>query len=313
MTAGQAASGRVAFVFSGNGSQWAGMGLDAAERNPAFRDALAELDAVLSPMLGWSVLGRLADVDAAALHDTTVAQPLLFAVQVATVEALRVAGIRGDLFMGHSVGEVAAAWAAGGLDLEQACRVIAARSRLQSQTAGAGRMGVLGLTAAKAVDVLAGTGVEIAAYNSSSAVTVAGPAAAIDALAARAKRERWAFAEMDLAHAFHSAAMEPIRVPLMAELDDLGAPPCAASFVSTVSGAAMPHGSRLGARYWWRNVREPVQFAQGAAALVACGARVFVEIGPQPVLQAYLNDALRQVDATGRGDRQPDAAGGAGA
>ena len=300
VTVGEAASGRVAFVFSGNGSQWAGMGRDAAERNTAFRETLGELDGVLLPMLGWSVMEKLGEVDTAALRDTTIAQPLLFAVQVATVEALRVQGIRGDLFMGHSVGEVAAAWAAGALDLEQACRVIAARSRLQKQTHGGGRMAVLALPWARALEVVEGSGLEIAAYNSSSAVTVAGPAAAITAMAARAKRERWAFAEMDLEHAFHSAAMEPIQAPLLSELKSLGAPACPASFVSTVSGAAMPHGSRLGSRYWWRNVRDPVQFAQGAAALVACGARVFVEIGPQPVLQAYLNDALRQVDATGR-------------
>ena len=298
--AGTAVAGKVAFVFSGNGSQWAGMGLAAAEHNASFRAALAEVDRTLLPMLGWSVKDRLAAADDLSVHDTSVAQPLLFATQVATVSALRDAGVHADGFMGHSVGEVAAAWAAGSLGLEQACRVIAARSQLQSRTAGHGRMGVLGLPQARAAELVAGTGLELAAFNAANAITVAGPAAELAALAERAERERLPYTALDLDHAFHSAAMDPIRQPLLAQLADLAAPPCERGFVSTVSGGMLPKGARLDGGYWWRNVREPVQFAAAAAALVAQGTRIFVEIGPQPVLQAYLHDALRQVDATGR-------------
>ena len=300
LAAGTAVAGKVAFVFSGNGSQWAGMGVAALEHNARFRAALAEVDRTLQPMLGWSVQDRLAAADDAATHDTGVAQPLLFATQVATVGALREIGVFADFFMGHSVGEVAAAWAAGSLSLEQACRVIAARSQLQSRTAGNGRMGVLGMPLARAKQILAGSGLELAAFNASNAITVAGSPQALATLAERAVRERFAFSELDLDHAFHSAAMDPIEQPLLTQLADLAAPPCERGFLSTVSGGTLPKGARLDGDYWWRNVREPVQFAQAAAAAVAQGARIFVEIGPQPVLQAYLHDALRQVDATGR-------------
>ena len=300
VVAGEAVSGRVAFVYSGNGSQWAGMGVEAAERSACFQDTLAEVDGLLQPLLGWSVLERLGAVDGAAMLDTTVAQPLLFAVQVATTEALRAAGVRADLYMGHSVGEIAAAWAAGGLSLEQACRVVAVRSRLQARTAGHGRMAVLGMDSARASAALLGTGLEIAAINGSSAVTVAGPGEAIEELGERAKRERWAFTEMALDHAFHSAAMDPIKTALLAELAGLDVASCPGSFVSTVTGAALHHTARLDGSYWWHNVREPVDFARGADSLIADGARIFVEIGPQPVLQAYLNDALRRQDVAGR-------------
>ncbi len=294
-----AVSGRVAFVFSGNGSQWAGMAADATERSPAFRAALAAADAALLKPLGWSVAARLRDADAAAMRDTSVAQPLLFAIQVAAVMALRTAGVQPDACMGHSVGEVAAAWASGALTLDQASRVIAVRSRLQARTAGDGRMAVLGLGAAAAAAALDGTDIEVAAHNSGGATTVAGPEAALLDLAERAREAGWAFTLLDLDYAFHSRAMDPIEAALAQELAGLASGPATLPFVSTVAGGPVD-GTMLGADYWWRNVRAPVRFAEAAAHLVASGVRVFIEVGPQPVLQAYLHDALTQADAAGR-------------
>jgi len=299
VAADTAVIGRVAFVFSGNGSQWAGMASDAAERSPAFRAALETADAALQGPLGWSIAERLQTADAVAMRDTSVAQPLLFAIQVAMVMALRTAGVQPDACMGHSVGEVAAAWAAGALTLDQASRVIAVRSRLQARTTGAGRMAVLGLGAAAAAVAVAGTGIEVAAHNSSGATTLAGPEAALLALGARAKDAGWAFTLLDLDYAFHSGAMEPIRDALAKELAGLAPGPATLPFVSTVAGGPAD-GTTLDAEYWWRNVRAPVRFAEAAAHLVASGVRVFIEIGPQPVLQAYLHDALTAADATGR-------------
>ena len=233
------------------------------------------------------------------MRDTSVAQPLLFAIQVAMVMALRTAGVQPDACMGHSVGEVAAAWASGALTLDQASRVIAVRSRLQARTAGVGRMAVLGLGAAAAAEAVAGTEVEVAAHNSSGATTLAGPEAALQALGGRAKEAGWAFTLLDLDYAFHSAAMDPIRDALARELAGLVPGPATLPFVSTVAGGPAD-GTTLGAEYWWRNVRAPVRFAEAAAHLVASGVRVFIEVGPQPVLQAYLHDALTAADAAGR-------------
>lgn len=299
-----AVAGRVAFVFSGNGSQWAGMASDALARSAAFRDGIDVVDAALEPWLGWSVGAALRTPDADRLGDTEIAQPLLFAVQVALVLALRERGVEADLCMGHSVGEVAAAWACGALSLDSAARVIAARSRGQQSRHGVGGMAVVGLGAEAAAAILAQAPLaraelELAAHNSAQATTVAGTAHGLRWLEEEAGRQGWRFTRLDLAYAFHSAAMDPIRASLVDDLKGLAAVPGRLPFVSTVTGEAID-GTELGAGYWWRNVREPVLFAEAAQAMVADGVRIFIEIGPQPVVQAYLADALRQGDVEGR-------------
>jgi len=294
-----AVQGKIGFVFSGNGSQWAGMAADAIATNSGFRDALAQVDATLLPHLGWSVRERLDTPDADALRNTEIAQPLLFAIQTALVIALREHGIEPDACMGHSVGEVAAAWACGALDLDQAARVIAIRSRSQQAQHGIGVMAVLGLGGDAAAEAVAATGVEIAARNSGQATTIAGTPEGIDVVEKRAADEGWRFTRLDLDYAFHSAAMDPIAPRLAADLADLAPLRARIPFYSTVAGGLLD-GAELGASYWWRNVREPVLFADAARAMVADGVRIFVEIGPHAVVQAYLNDALRGADREGR-------------
>jgi len=297
--ANSAVSGKIGFIFSGNGSQWAGMAQDAIASSALFRDALDKVDAALQQHLGWSVRESLDDPDADALRNTDVAQPLLFAIQVALVLALREQGIEPDACMGHSVGEVAAAWAAGALDLDSAARVIAVRSRSQQAQHGVGGMAVIGLDADVVAEALAGGEVEVAARNSSQATTIAGTKAGLDALEIAAKEKGWRFTRLDLDYAFHSGAMDPIAPRLAADLEGLKPTRTALPFYSTVAGAPLD-GTELDATYWWRNVREPVLFAEAARAMVADGIRIFVELGPHSVVQAYLNDALRSADKEGR-------------
>lgn len=302
--ANNAVTGGVGFIFSGNGSQWAGMAADAMTGSARFREAIATVDAALAPWLGWSVAAALAEPDAEALRNTDVAQPLLFAIQVALVMGLRAEGIEPDACMGHSVGEVAAAWASGALDLAGAARVIAARSRAQQTRHGIGAMAVLGLDAATSAAVLATpnlaqSGVEVAAHNSSRGTTVAGPIEGIALLDAEAKRESWRFTKLDLDYAFHSAAMDPIQPQLAADLKGLAPIGSRLPFYSTVTGAILD-GEALDASYWWRNVRAPVLFAEAARAMVDDGIRIFVEIGPHAILGAYLTDALNAADKEGR-------------
>lgn len=294
-----AVSGKIGFVFSGNGSQWAGMAADALESSPSFRASLADVELALTPHLGWSVSERLNNPDADGLRNTDTAQPLLFAVQVALVLALREQGVTPDACMGHSVGEVAAAWASGALDLDQASRVIAVRSRSQQAQHGVGAMAVLGLDGDSVAEAVSGSPVEVAARNSGQATTIAGTIAGIEALEKEAREKEWRFTRLDLDYAFHSAAMDPIAPRLAADLAGLVPGSAAICFYSTVTGAPLD-GEKLDAGYWWRNVREPVLFADAAAAMVDAGVRIFVEIGPHAVVQAYLNDALRSADKEGR-------------
>ncbi|WPO76677.1 polyketide synthase [Streptomyces sp. KN37] len=280
--------GRVAFVFSGNGSQWAGMGADLLTADAAFREAVHAVDAVLSPHLGWSVAERLGTVTAEEMQATEVAQPLLFGVQVAVAAALRAQGVVPAAVIGHSVGEVAAAHVAGALSLEQAARVIAERSRAQASAAGSGRMAAVALAPEQAGDVLADhPGVGLAAVNSAGDVTVAGPEKEVLRLAADLACQDTACTVLDLDYAFHSAAMDPLRAPLCEALRGLAPAPTRVPLFSTVTGERA-EGALLDAAYWWRNVREPVRFHSAVQAVLADGVDVLVEVGPHPVLRSYL-------------------------
>jgi len=299
--AGTTVAGKLAFVYSGNGAQWHGMARDALTMSTAFRAALVSLDDILGPMLGWSVVDRLlADDDPAALEDTSVAQPLLFAVQVGITQALRAQGIEAAAHLGHSVGEIAAAWAAGALSLADACAVIVARSRQQSRTRGMGRMAVLRLGPEAAQDAIVRSGgLEIAAVNSDNSVTLVGSAAAIQNFAATAEAAGWRYQPLDLDYPFHSAAMNLIQQDLLASLASIAPVDCAGRFVSSVTGA-VAEGSSLDAEYWWRNIRMPVQFREAVNHLIAEDFRIFVEIGPNSILQSFLSDQLRSATVEGR-------------
>ncbi len=294
--------GRLAFVFSGNGAQFAGMGRDALRTSASFRAAIENLDHVLRPELGWSVTERIefgTDDDAMARAD--VAQPLLFAVQVGIVEALRKAGVTAAAFFGHSVGEIAAAWAAGALSLVDAGRVVIARSRHQQRTQGQGRMAALALSSDAARAFLAdiSSSVEVAAINATQSVTISGPGEEIERVEAEAKRRGLWFRRLDLDFAFHSRTMEEIREDLIESLVGLSSCRPTARLVSTVTGRAV-EGEALDADYWWRNIRSPVCFAEATATLISEGFRIFLEIGPAAILQSYLTDGLRSAKVDGR-------------
>lgn len=294
---------QVAFIYSGNGSQWAGMAANAMEHSPAFRAHLGDASDALQPLLGWSVLERLSGTpDAERLRLTEEAQPQLFAVQYATTCVLRQLGVAAGAHLGHSVGEIAAAWAAGALSLDDAARVVAARSRHQGGMAGEGGMAVLVATPEEVRDGIAAIGalgLAVAAINTERSLTVAGPVGELQALKEYATAHRWTFELLDLPYAFHSPLMDSIRAPLLADLAGLVARPTQSSFVSTVTASMLP-GQRLGADYWWRNVREPVNFAGGVERLLETGTRIFVEVGPQPILQGYLNKLVATEGVRGR-------------
>ncbi len=296
------AEGKLAFVFSGNGAQFPGMGRAALEASAAFRAAVEMVDDTLRPRLGWSVAELIAGgVAAERVARTDIAQPMLFAIQVGIVEALRAAGVTAGGFLGHSVGEIAAAWAAGALSLAEAGHVVVARSRSQQRTQGAGRMAALALDGDAARSFLAelDSSAEIAAFNAARSVTLSGSGAEIDRLALEAHRRNLWFRRLDLDFAFHSRSMDPIREELLASLAGLASRPPAARLVSSVTGTVVETGG-LDADHWWRNIRNPVRFAAATAALIGEGYRIFVEIGPNAILHSYLSDGLRGAEAEGR-------------
>ncbi|MEV8374971.1 SDR family NAD(P)-dependent oxidoreductase [Kribbella sp. NPDC056861] len=279
------AEGPIAFAYSGNGSQWLGMGSDLLVSDRSFAEVVGKVDAELRDPLGWSVLAEL-EQPTRPLHLTEVAQPLLFAVQVGITAILASRGIQPSMVVGHSVGEVAAAYAAGALDLPAACRVIVERSKAQATTAGRGRMAAVGLSSAEAEEAIAkyGDQLEIAAINGPADVTVAGDETALCALGDELLEQSVFFRQLDLDYAFHTKAMDGLEVSLATGLAGLAARPTTIPMISTVTGRSID-GEELGSSYWWRNVREPVLFGPAVAEL---GCDLVVEIGPRPVLTGYI-------------------------
>lgn len=283
---------RTAFVYSGNGSQWSGMGRAAFEHNAVFRDSFGRIDAIFAPLAGWKLADRLFSPDLdRQLPMTSIAQPLIFAIQAAATETLAAMGLRPDVVLGHSVGEIAAAHACGLLSTESAVRVVLARSRHQELARLKGRMAVVfaGEEATRAL-LDEHPDVEIAAFNSPGAFTVSGAESALERMAAAAAATGIKVHFLDLDYPFHCAAMDVVREPLLADLAGLRPGAAATAFISTVD----PDDERpsLDADYWWRNVREPVQFAQGLRRAVGLGTKVFVEIGPRSTLLRHIVDTF---------------------
>ncbi|GAA3784427.1 type I polyketide synthase [Streptomyces coacervatus] len=286
--------GRIAFVFAGNGSQYARMGTDLYAAEPVFAAALDAVDAELAGLLGWSVVEELhAPPPSSRLAATEVAQPCLFAVQVGLVELLADKGVRPDAVCGHSVGEIAAAYVAGALDLAQAARLVWARSSAQARTVGTGMMAAVGLGAADAEAALAPFAgrLEIAGVNSDRDVTVAGEFAALDEFGLAMIERGVFFRPLALDYAFHSHLMDPAEASLKVELGGLSPVMTRLPFVSTVTCTEIA-GPELDAGYWWRNLRHPVQFAAAVKTLVGQGFGTFLEIGPQPILRHYLKSMV---------------------
>ncbi|MFO1417409.1 MAG: type I polyketide synthase [Methylotetracoccus sp.] len=295
---------RPAFVYSGNGSQWAGMGRQLLATNDAFRAAVAEVDSLFAKLGGFSILDELNSEQAAErLELTEIAQPTLFAIQVGITSLLRQWGITPSAVVGHSVGEVAAAWASGALSLEQAVRVIQVRSSQQGTTKGSGGMTAIGLGADAANKLLHATGMAdrlaLAGVNSPRGVTVAGDTASLDVLERLLAEREVFFRRLGLDYAFHSPAMDPIQDGIRTQLAGLRPRAARTPYYSTVTGTLLP-GDRLNATYWWRNIREPVQFEQAIDRLLQRGVNVFVEIGPHAVLRNYISDCLRKHSVDGR-------------
>lgn len=293
----------IVFVYTGNGAQWYGMGRTLYMESPVFAAALSSLNEVMQPLLGFSLLDALQEEDPTRLQDTTVSQPLLFAIQMGTTILLKNLGIVPQAVMGHSVGEITAAWAVGALSLQQAAQVIYARSHAQGKTRGAGRMAALGLSATAALELIQQmdlTGdVEIAGINSPSNVTLSGKLNALLQIQAHVQPQNTFFHLLELDYAFHSSNMDSIQGLLARDLEGLSPSPTSAIFVSTVTGHAL-EGCALDSTYWWKNVRQAVRFSDAAAELATFGFRIFVEIGPHAILQRYLRETLTVAGVKGR-------------
>ncbi|MFI1913807.1 type I polyketide synthase [Nocardia sp. NPDC020380] len=281
---GVAGDGAAVFVFPGQGSQWAGMAVELASCSTGFADRLQECADALAPHVDWSLTEVLQD--AAALERVDVVQPALWAVMVSLAELWQSLGVTPSVVIGHSQGEIAAAYVAGALSLSDAARIVAVRSRLLSTVAGSGAMASIAVSADR---VELGDGLSIAAINGPNAVVVSGESGAVDALVSRYQAAGVRARRIAVDYASHSAEVEPIRAALLAELADIRPRRARIPMLSTVTGEWAERGA-LDAEYWYRNLREPVRLETAVRTLADSGRRVFIEAAPHPVLAGGIQE-----------------------
>jgi len=283
---GSCGSGTV-FVYSGQGSQWVGMGRQLLADEPAFAAAVAQLEPVFVAQTGFSLTEVLAQ--GGELVGIERIQPVLVGVQIALTELWRAYGVSPDAVIGHSMGEVAAAVAAGALSPAEGLRVITVRSALMARLAGRGAMALLELDATATDELIAGyPGVSVAVHASPRQTVIAGPPGHVDALIAVVAGQDRLARRIEVDVASHHPTVDVILPELRAALADLTPAPPAIPVFSTVFAGQTP---AFDADYWVANLRSPVRFSEAVAAAGA-GHATFVEVSPHPLLTHAITETL---------------------
>ena len=277
---------RIAFLFTGQGAQYAGMGHALYETQPTFRGAIDRCDEILQPFLDRPLLSLLAPQAGPALDQTGYTQPAMFAMEYALATLWRSWGIEPAAVMGHSVGEFAAACVAGVLSLEDGLRLIAERARLMQSLPAGGLMAAVLAPEARVTAAVQGWAgrLAIAAWNGPESVVISGDEPAVRQALAQFQELGVASKILVTSHAFHSQHMDAILTPLrrVAETVTCAAPQL--DLVSNVTGQVANQELYADPSYWSRHARSPVQFAAGMRTLADRGCEIFLEIGPSPTL-----------------------------
>jgi polyketide synthase 12 len=295
--------GSTVFTFPGQGSQWVGMGVALLESSPLFRERLVECEQALAPFLDWSIESVLrGGGEAPSLERIDVVQPVLFAVIVSLAALWRACGVHPAAVVGHSQGEVAAVYVAGGLSLEDAARVIALRSSLFTELVGDG--GVVSISDSlehvRATIARWDAGVTIAAVNGPRSVAVAGDSQALSELLEQCEADGIRAREVPATVQNHSSRIDVLRDQVLEALAPVQPRASELPFYSTVTGGLLDT-RECDADYWYRNMRHTVEFEQAVRTLYRDGYRTFVEVSPHPVLTLAVQETteLAAVEAEG--------------
>ncbi|MFF8911721.1 type I polyketide synthase, partial [Streptomyces olivaceoviridis] len=283
-------SGEVVFVFPGQGSQWLGMGRELLASSPVFRASMQRCEAALTPFVDWSLTEVVTGQnDDTMLERGDVLLPVLWAIMVSLAELWQSFGVRPAAVVGHSQGEVAAAVVAGALSLSDGARVAALRSKLLTELVGNGGLVAVSLSADEVTKRLP-QGVSLAAVNGPESVVISGDTEALHEFMADCERSgirtRW----LPQGAASHSPQVEPLRERLLEALASIEPRQPKVRFCSTV----VKDATWLDADYWYRNMRQPVQFEPAIRALLESGHQAFIEVSAHPVLATAIQATAEQ-------------------
>lgn len=288
-------AGRPVFVFGGQGSQWSGMGSELMQESEPFRKHLDACRNILASLVDWDLFEELRKMP----QDADIVQPCLFATMTGLAAAWRAAGVEPAGVIGHSQGEMAAAYVAGALSLREAIRLVVGRSRVISENPIPG--GMLSLRAGQetAADLIDRSGLEvtIAAYNGPNATVVAGENAVLEHLVTLAEREGFGARLVAVDYASHSPATTKLREPLSEALADIPRRRPSVPFFSTLRGAQLAADNVLDTDYWITNLCEPVRFEAAVRGCIESGLTTFVECSPTPLLVRDIKE-IAQTSAT---------------
>ncbi|MER5261879.1 acyltransferase domain-containing protein [Actinosynnema sp. NPDC002837] len=299
------AADRPVFVFPGQGAQWPGMGRELLASSEVFAAAVDGCGEALAPHVDWSL--RAALVDGVGLDRVDVVQPALFAVMVGLAALWRSNGVEPAAVVGHSQGEIAAAHVAGALDLDDAARVVALRSRALTRLSGLGGMMSVAAPAARVRELC--DGLAVAAVNSPVSVVVSGPPETLRELRDACSREDIRVRVLPVDYASHGPQVEVVRAELAEALAPLRPRAPGIPVYSTVTGGRL---EVFDADHWFANLRRTVLMQDATRALVEDGHRVFIEVSPHPVLTSAVLETAPAAVALGslrrdEGDRFPTA------
>ncbi len=289
---------RVAFIFSGQGAQWAGMGRELLAGEPVVREELEACDAVIRELAGWSIIEQLqAPEGENRLHETEVAQLSIGALQLGLAALLHYWGIRPYAVTGHSMGEVVACCASGALDRSQALELLLHRARIIERAARGGAMASVALGEAEVRTLLERVPgrVDIAAINGPRSTVLAGAKPDLDAVLEAAAAEGAKLRALPVEYAFHSPLLEGCGEELAQNVAHLQMREADIALYSTVTGGRVSTGELDGA-HWGRNLRDAVRFRSAIAALAEDGVSIFVELAPHPVLLRDIGETLEELE-----------------